>query len=213
MAHTFWGVLSNILFICRGYGGYRAVLHTLPQVYGGVWVGEHCQSCIDGGVNCSNYYLWLTNFVQNREGNCATFCGYWRGRTVYRTSLTIQSPSVRFTELSDDNSVVAKFATTAADGKILQNKKGHSIEWPCIHDGGDEGNRTPDLLTASQALSQLSYAPVTRRYYRGRFLVVQEVFWVDLLTYGFSWDGAELTDFDFGKISQLTHRPDKTLTV
>ena len=32
----------------------------------------------------------------------------------------------------------------------------------CIHDGGDEGNRTPDLLTASQALSQLSYAPVQR---------------------------------------------------
>ena len=31
-----------------------------------------------------------------------------------------------------------------------------------IHDGGDEGDRTPDLLTASQALSQLSYAPVTR---------------------------------------------------
>ena len=57
-----------------------------------------------------------------------------------------------------------------------------------IHDGGDEGDRTPDLLTASQALSQLSYAPVTRRYYRGRFLVVQEVFWADLLTYGFSWD-------------------------
>ena len=25
--------------------------------------------------------------------------------------------------------------------------------------GGDEGDRTPDLLTASQALSQLSYAP------------------------------------------------------
>ena len=82
----------------------------------------------------------------------------------------------------------------------------------CIHDGGDEGDRTPDLLTASQALSQLSYAPVTRRYYRVRSLVVQEVFWLDLLTYGFSWDGAELTDFDFGKISQLTHRPDKTLT-
>ena len=32
----------------------------------------------------------------------------------------------------------------------------------CIHDGGDEGDRTPDLLTASQALSQLSYAPVRR---------------------------------------------------
>ena len=38
-----------------------------------------------------------------------------------------------------------------------------------IHDGGDEGDRTPDLLTASQALSQLSYAPVTWRYYRGIF--------------------------------------------
>lgn len=40
---------------------------------------------------------------------------------------------------------------------------------------------------------------------------MQEVFWVDSHTYGFSWDGAELTDFDFGKISQLTHRPRKTL--
>ena len=56
-------------------------------------------------------------------------------------------------------------------------KKGlRNPEGLCIHDGGDEGDRTPDLLTASQALSQLSYAPVTRRYYRGRFLVVQEVF-------------------------------------
>ena len=56
-------------------------------------------------------------------------------------------------------------------------KKGlRDSEGLCIHDGGDEGDRTPDLLTASQALSQLSYAPVTRRYYRGRFLVVQEVF-------------------------------------
>ena len=92
-------------------------------------------------------------------------------------------------------------------------KKGPNLRWSLIQcSGGDEGDRTPDLLTASQALSQLSYAPVTRRYYRGRFLVVQEVFWADLLTYGFSWDGAELTDFDFGKISQLTHRPDKTLT-
>ena len=42
-------------------------------------------------------------------------------------------------------------------------KKGlRNSEGLCIHDGGDEGNRTPDLLTASQALSQLSYAPVRR---------------------------------------------------
>lgn len=40
-------------------------------------------------------------------------------------------------------------------------KKGlRNTEGLCIHDGGDEGDRTPDLLTASQALSQLSYAPV-----------------------------------------------------
>ena len=42
-------------------------------------------------------------------------------------------------------------------------KKGlRNTEGLYIHDGGDEGDRTPDLLTASQALSQLSYAPVTR---------------------------------------------------
>ena len=47
-------------------------------------------------------------------------------------------------------------------------KKGlRNTEGLWIHDGGDEGDRTPDLLTASQALSQLSYAPVTSRYYRG----------------------------------------------
>ena len=79
-----------------------------------------------------------------------------------------------------------------------------------IHVGGDEGDRTPDLLTASQALSQLSYAPVTRRYYRGRSSGMQEVF-VETFSYGFSWDGAELTDFAEVKISQLTHRPRKTL--
>ena len=52
--------------------------------------------------------------------------------------------------------------------KGLRNSKGL-----CIHDGGDEGDRTPDLLTASQALSQLSYAPVTWRYYRGMFTGMQ----------------------------------------
>lgn len=92
-------------------------------------------------------------------------------------------------------------------------KKGPNLRWSLIQcSGGDEGDRTPDLLTASQALSQLSYAPVTRQYYRVRFPLMQGLFWVVALPYGFSWDGAELTNFDFGKISQLTHRPDKTLT-
>ena len=60
-------------------------------------------------------------------------------------------------------------------------KKGlRNSEGLCIHDGGDEGDRTPDLLTASQALSQLSYAPVTRRYYRGSWRDVQGLFSVRL---------------------------------
>ena len=147
VAHTFWGVLSNILFICRGYGRYCAVLHALPQVYGGVLVGERCLSCIAGGVNCSNYYVWLTNFVQNREGNCATFCGVGAGVTLV-CGMDTYEKGLRFPE------------------------------GLCIHDGGDEGDRTPDLLTASQALSQLSYAPVTWRYYRGRWRGVQGLFWV-----------------------------------
>ena len=42
-------------------------------------------------------------------------------------------------------------------------KKGPNLRWSLIQClGGDEGDRTPDLLTASQALSQLSYAPVRR---------------------------------------------------
>ena len=42
-------------------------------------------------------------------------------------------------------------------------KKGPNLRWSLIEcPGGDEGDRTPDLLTASQALSQLSYAPVRR---------------------------------------------------
>ena len=69
-------------------------------------------------------------------------------------------------------------------------KKGPNLRWSLIQcSGGDEGDRTPDLLTASQALSQLSYAPVTRRYYRGRLSLMQGLFWVESLTYGFSWDG------------------------
>ena len=57
---------------------------------------------------------------------------------------------------------------------VFGMKKGlRNSEGLCIHDGGDEGDRTPDLLTASQALSQLSYAPVTGSYYRGMFCLMQ----------------------------------------
>ena len=47
--------------------------------------------------------------------------------------------------------------------KSIDMKKGPNLRWSLIQcSGGDEGDRTPDLLTASQALSQLSYAPVRR---------------------------------------------------
>lgn len=38
---------------------------------------------------------------------------------------------------------------------------------------------------------------------------MQEVFLIESLTYGFSWDGAELANFDFGKISQFSPVPIK----
>ena len=88
-------------------------------------------------------------------------------------------------------------------------KKGPNLRWSLIQcSGGDEGDRTPDLLTASQALSQLSYAPVTRRYYRGRLSLMQGLFWVESLTCGFSWDGAEIITL---RALISIHRPDKTL--
>ena len=47
--------------------------------------------------------------------------------------------------------------------KKIDMKKGPNLRWSLIQcSGGDEGDRTPDLLTASQALSQLSYAPVRK---------------------------------------------------
>ena len=147
-------------------------------------VEANCLSCKADGANCYMNNVWLTNYVQNWGVSCATFCGAGVGWTV------------------------------ALRCNVFSYEKRPSVsEGLCIHNGGDEGDRTPDLLTASQALSQLSYAPVTRRYYRGRSSGMQGLFGVVDLTYGFSWDGAELTYFDFGKISQLTHRTDKTLTV
>ena len=64
-------------------------------------------------------------------------------------------------------------------------KKGPNLRWSLIQcSGGDEGDRTPDLLTASQALSQLSYAPVTRRYYRGTRTAMQGQFRKNFLRRG-----------------------------
>ena len=61
--------------------------------------------------------------------------------------------------------------------KSIDMKKGPNLSWSLIQcSGGDEGDRTPDLLTASQALSQLGYAPVTTKYYRGSWRGVQGPF-------------------------------------
>ncbi len=55
------------------------------------------------------------------------------------------------------------FLVAVNEVAITDMKKGPNLRWSLIQcSGGDEGDRTPDLLTASQALSQLSYAPVRR---------------------------------------------------
>ena len=124
-------------------------------------------------------YVWLTNYVQNWGVSCATFCGAGVGWTV----------ALRCNVFSYE-------------------KRPSGTESLCIHDGGDEGDRTPDLLTASQALSQLSYAPVTRRYYRGSLSLMQGLFWVESRTYGFSWDGIKIITL---RTIIFIRRPDKTL--
>ena len=39
---------------------------------------------------------------------------------------------------------------------------------PMVTPGGAEGTRTPDLLRAKEALSQLSYSPINQRYYSNK---------------------------------------------
>ena len=140
-------------------------------------VGAHSPNCKADGANCKKNYVWLTNYVQNWGVSCATFCGAGVGWTV------------------------------ALRCNVFSTKKRPSgTEGLCIHDGGDEGDRTPDLLTASQALSQLSYAPVTWRYYRGRSSGMQGLFWLILALTGFP--GAKIITL---RAIIFIRRPDKTL--
>ena len=44
--------------------------------------------------------------------------------------------------------------------ELTERKGRHSTVQSKIEDGGAEGDRTPDLMTASHALSQLSYGPI-----------------------------------------------------
>ncbi len=55
---------------------------------------------------------------------------------------------------------------SSKDTKALKQKP------KCLKIGGAEGNRTPDLLNAIEALSQLSYNPISdgmRAYYNKNF--------------------------------------------
>ena len=62
-----------------------------------------------------------------------------------------------------NNGYVAKMLPSQQMCKSIKMKIGPNLRWSLVQcSGGDEGDRTPDLLTASQALSQLSYAPVRR---------------------------------------------------
>ena len=70
-------------------------------------------------------------------------------------------------------------------------KKGPNLRWSLIQcSGGDEGDRTPDLLTASQALSQLSYAPVRRSTIRELGRRCKDIFGKTFRGAGWQRDGA-----------------------
>ena len=56
------------------------------------------------------------------------------------------------------------FAETAGTGPLSNALYLYDEQQP--HRDGGEGNRTPDLLNAIQALSQLSYAPGRNAYAR-----------------------------------------------
>ena len=58
--------------------------------------------------------------------------------------------------------------------RIQKNKKGLLLQ-TLVLTGGAEGNRTPDLLNAIQALSQLSYTPIGESY-SNRFRRKMQVF-------------------------------------
>jgi hypothetical protein len=49
------------------------------------------------------------------------------------------------------------------------------MPWCVENIGGAEGDRTPDLMTASHALSQLSYGPPTNKYRNSKFLMQSSV--------------------------------------
>ena len=53
------------------------------------------------------------------------------------------------------------FTITALSGSIHFYKKNETLERGFRLFGGDEGDRTPYLLNAIQALSQMSYTPET----------------------------------------------------
>ena len=122
-------------------------MFTLTQVYAGVAVGTHRPSCKADDVKCKMELCWVNKLCIEVGNKLRNFFGCGCWCGV--------------------NLICAVAA---------YEKKPPVSRRLCIHGGGDEGNRTPDLLTASQALSQLSYAPVTRRYYRGMFAGMQGLF-------------------------------------
>src|SRR5689334_5710561 len=72
------------------------------------------------------------------------------------------------TELFPHTTLGSRLATKTNDSRdvsrgtlpsILSTRRSADHARPICHVSGGEGNRTPDLLNAIQALSQLSYAP------------------------------------------------------
>lgn len=126
VAQTFWGVLSNTLSICRGYGGYCAVMHTLPQVNGGTWVGVHYLSWKADVVRCKKNCISLTNYVQNLRVIAQLFTGAGVGVASRRCSshnrrAWLQSQRILRRIVGHLLGCSCRnFATTTVDGKLEQ---------------------------------------------------------------------------------------------
>ena len=67
---------------------------------------------------------------------------------------------------------------------LKKSQKGRETIGFTAFSGGDEEDRTLDLTDANRTLSQLSYAPICRRYFNGKkyytikFLIVKsDFFW------------------------------------
>ena len=73
--------------------------------------------------------------------------------------------------VTSDHSITLPGIVPDDESSIIRNSPdgfGTPMQRAMRNGGGAEGNRTPDLLIANEALSQLSYSPEPDRGFKGR---------------------------------------------